>query len=161
MSVYPCIAAKTFDSSYLLSTKEIYFSKLAEDSITVRGRFIWTSSSITGYPSHVKITSSSNHKTQVIQKVDSLGTFEQTLARGKYRFSAALNYHWMGEELIRIDAKKSTLELEVKADSKNEIIIRLDTISWPKNSFKSGILSAAEEIDYKAVDKFMLENGVL
>ena len=157
MSACPCIAAKTFNSSYLLSTNEIYFSKLAEDSITVRGRFIWTSSSITGYPSHVKITSSSNRKTQFIQEVDSFGTFEQTLASGKYRFSAELNYHWMGEELIRIDDKKSTLELEVKADSKNEIIIRLDTIPWPKNSFKSGILNATEEIDYKAVDKFMLE----
>jgi len=105
MSAYPCMAAKTFVSSHLLSTKEIYFSKLSEDSIKIRGRFIWTSSSITGYPSHVKITSSSNRKTQFIQEVDSFGTFEQTLASGKYRFSAELNYHWMGEELIRIDDK--------------------------------------------------------
>ena len=35
MSAYPCMAAKTFVSNHLLSTKEIYFSKLSEDSIKI------------------------------------------------------------------------------------------------------------------------------
>jgi len=132
-------------------------TKLAEDGLRIKGLFLWKDSSITGYPANVKIRSSSNRDEQFIQEVDSLGMFEKTLTYGKYIISPELHYHWMGERFIRIDDKKSTLKLEVKAHSKNEIIIRLDTVSWPKNSSKSGILNAIGEINFKAVDKFMLE----
>jgi CubicO group peptidase (beta-lactamase class C family) len=83
--------------------------------------------------------------------------FEKTLPYGKYIISPELNYHWMDEEFIRINDKKSSLEINVNADSKNEITISLDTISWPKKNFKSGILNATGKIDQTAIDQFMLE----
>jgi CubicO group peptidase (beta-lactamase class C family) len=137
-------------NSYTLSIQ-------AQDSITIKGRFIWKDRSITGYPSNVKITSTVTPREQFIQQVDSLGVFEKTLPYGKYIISPELNYHWMDEEFIRINDKKSSLEINVNADSKNEITISLDTISWPKKNFKSGILNATGKIDYTAIDQFMLE----
>jgi CubicO group peptidase (beta-lactamase class C family) len=129
----------------------------AQDSVTIKGHFIWKDSSITGYPPNVKIISIVNPHEQFIQQVDSMGVFEKTLPYGKYIISPELNYHWMGEEFIRINDKKSTLEINANTASNNEITISLDTVSWPKKNFKSGILNATSKIDYKAIDQFMLE----
>jgi hypothetical protein len=82
----------------------------AQNSVRIKGHFIWKDSSITGYPPNVKITSTVNPQEQYIQQVDSVGVFEKTLPYGKYIISPELNYHWMGEEFIRINGKKSTLE---------------------------------------------------
>lgn len=150
--VQPVCTAHAFPAS-----NSSRFTKQVDDSLTIKGRFIWKDSSITGYPPNVKITSLANPGEQFIQEVDALGMFKKTLTYGKYVISPELNYHWMGEEFIRIDDKKSTLELEVSADSKNEVSIQLDSLSWPKNSSISGILNSTDKIDYKAVDKFMLE----
>ena len=44
----------------------------AQDSVTIKGHFIWKDSSITGYPPIVKITSIVNPQEQFIQQVVSL-----------------------------------------------------------------------------------------
>ena len=107
------------------------------DSLTIKGRIIWKDNTITGYPSNVVFTSLDKPAEKLTQKVDSMGRFEQVLAHGKYNISPQLNYHWIGEELIRIDAEKSKFTLEVKANCEQEITIRLDTIGWPVNTLKN------------------------
>lgn len=132
-------------------------SKQPADSITIKGRFVWKDKSITGYPNHVKISSTTKPEEQLIQKVDSLGNFEQKLAFGKYILSAELNYHWMGEELVRIDPEKSTKEIEIHAGSKPDVIIQLDTIPWPQKPVGEGILKSNDDIDFIGIDEFMRE----
>lgn len=127
------------------------------DSLIVTGRFVWIDPSITGFPSNVKITSSTNPEVQFIQPVDSLGRFERALAYGQYILSPELNYHWMGEELIRIDDKTSRIEIDIKANGQNEFIIQLDTIPWPAVPKEAGILLASGTIDTDAIDSFMQE----
>lgn len=125
------------------------------DSLIVTGRFVWADPSITGFPSSVIITSSTNPEVQFIHPVDSLGRFEQTLAYGEYILSPELNYHWMGEELIRIDDKTSRIEIDIQANGQNEFIIQLDTIPWPAVPKETGILLASGNINPDAVDSFM------
>jgi len=131
--------------------------KQSKDSINIKGRFIWKDNSITGFPSNVKITSSLNKDDSYIQKVDSLGVFELNLTNGEYNISPELNYHWMGEEFIRIDDEKSTTKININTDSKSNVTIQLDTISWPSNPQKIGLLKVSDKIDFKKIDKFMNE----
>ena len=142
-----------FDSS----SKKMRTTEQIKDSIKVKGSFIWNENSITGYPANVKFTSTSNTEISFLEEVDSLGMFESRLPRDKYIVSPELNYHWVGEELIRIDEKKSKLILNVKSDLKNDFLIKLDTISWPKNVLRKGILHISDNLNFKAIDEFVLE----
>lgn len=126
-----------------------------EDSLTITGRFVWEDSSIVGFPSNVKITSVINSEVQFIQAVDSTGYFEQKLAFGRYILSPELNYHWMGEELIRIDDTASSIEIDIKTGGATEFLIQLDTISWPATPKETGILHASDYIDPSAIDAFI------
>lgn len=141
---------------YDLLPEKSNFKKQIRDSVTIQGHVIWTNDFITGYPANVKIIPLSNPDKPLLQAVDSLGNFEQTLVQGQYRITTELNYHWMGEELIRIDDKKSSLQIEVGADSKNEFTIQLDTIPWPQKPIGEGILQTKDNINFQAVDEFML-----
>lgn len=126
-----------------------------EDSLTITGRFIWEDSSIVGFPSNVKITSVINSEVQFIQAVDSTGYFEQKLAFGRYILSPELNYHWMGEKLIRIDDTTSPVEAKVIANGETQFIIQLHTIQWPTTPKINGILKSSGIIDPNTIDTFM------
>lgn len=125
------------------------------DSLIISGRFIWEDSSIVGFPSNVKITSVVNSEVQFIQVVDSLGYFEKKLAFGRYILSPELNYHWMGEDLIRIDDTTSPIEIDLKFGGVTEFIIQLDTISWPATPQETGVLRTSNDIDPNVIDAFM------
>lgn len=133
------------------------FTKRSKDSILVKGKIVWEDSAITGYPLNIKITPLASPKLEIVQSIDSLGSFKAELVPGKYTILPELNYHWMGEELIRIDEKKSKTLLEVKPKTSNNITVQWDTIPWPKKNFKSGILTTSNEIDFGDVDDFMNE----
>ena len=127
------------------------------DSVLVKGRFTWRDSSITGYPAHVKMTSEADPHVQFVQTVDSLGAFERKLPTGSaFKLSAAINYHWMGEEWIRIDDEKSSAVWSSAIDQ-TEINILLDTIPWPINSNAKGVLQTTDQINFTDLDKFMRE----
>lgn len=132
-------------------------AKKINDSILIEGKIIWKDSSINGYPSNIKIKPLSSNSIRIIKEIDSLGRFKAQLTYGQYTVSPELNYHWMGEELIRIDENKSEIVLEVKPDSSNNLTVQLDTIPWPKNNLKHGLLTASNDIDFSEVDDFMLE----
>ncbi|MEO1049681.1 MAG: serine hydrolase domain-containing protein [Bacteroidota bacterium] len=127
------------------------------DSIIIKGQFVWKDSAITGYPANVQITSTANPDLWLLQAIDSLGRFEKTLAYGRYTISTELNYHWMGEELVRIDEEESALKLEVNAATDHEVVIILDTIPWPKPRIGDGVLKSPQQVDFKAVDQFIKE----
>ncbi|MEL7122885.1 MAG: hypothetical protein AAFO07_25785, partial [Bacteroidota bacterium] len=123
-----------FSLLFIANTVHAESITLVGDSLTIKGRIIWKDHSITGYPSNIVFTSLDNQGEKLVQKVDSTGRFKQTLVYGKYNISPQLNYHWIGEELIRIDAEKSKLSVDINADSEQDIIIKLDTIAWPVNT---------------------------
>ncbi|MEO0337957.1 MAG: serine hydrolase domain-containing protein [Bacteroidota bacterium] len=126
-----------------------------QDSILVKGQLVWKDQSIIGYPAQVKITPLSNPEVIIMQKVDSIGRFEQLLPKGTYTFAPQLNYHWMEEDWIRIDAQKSTQQLKVKARGKNQITIQLDTIAWPAKPRRTRILKSAAALNPQAIDAFI------
>ncbi|MCG8373829.1 MAG: beta-lactamase family protein [Balneolales bacterium] len=143
--------------AFSLNVHSAFAAPGTKDSLSVRGQFAWEDETITGYPAHVKIVSISNPGAPIIQSVDSLGRFQQTLAFGSYRFSSELNYHWVGEELIRIDEHESALILDVNSNSVREFTILLDTIAWPVTPKKTGILAKPGFINTDAVDSFIQE----
>lgn len=161
-SIFFCFCL-LFSINTIFALEELPFSeeeiiiKQINDSITISGSLIWEDPSITGYPSNISISSLTNPEVSFIQKIDSLGMFERNLPYGKYAIAPVLNYHWVGEELIRINENTSRLTLDVKPNSTNKIVVSLDTIAWPKNPSKMSILKTSKGIDFKAVDDFMLE----
>lgn len=159
------ITKETIQEKYKIITSysglEIQFdktlTKIARDSTLVKGSFVWKDSSITGFPQKVVITSFIDPNISFTQKVDSLGRFKKHLTNGKYSFSPELNYHWVGEEFIRIDDEKSTTKINLDTNSKSNVTIQLDTISWPINPQKIGLLKVSDKIDFKKIDEFMNE----
>lgn len=157
------ISKETIQEKYKTTTSykglEIQFdttlSKAVRDSTLVKGSFVWKDSSITGFPHKIVITSLIEPNISFTQKVDSLGRFEQYLTNGEYSFSPQLNYHWIGEEFIRIDGEKSAKRVDINTDLINEIKIQLDTINWPVNPQNVGILKELNVIDSIKIDNFM------
>ena len=125
--------------------------------VTINGRFVWADSSITGFPEMVKITSANKPNDPKLQEVDSLGRFEVTLPVGTYTLAPQLNYHWMGEDLVRIDDRRSPLDVNLVKDSNQEFIITLDTIPWPLKPVGDGFLTRSGNLDFSEVDDFMHE----
>ncbi|MCI4669205.1 MAG: beta-lactamase family protein [Bacteroidia bacterium] len=127
------------------------------NDLPLKGHFVWLDSSITGYPGQIRFSLQSDSLIEKIIDVDSLGYFNASLEKGIYKVSPVLNYHWMGEELVRINEKTSTMIVEVADSFNTEIVVKLDTIPWPKPSQKIGLLKAGGTIDFRVVDEFMQE----
>ena len=138
----------------VISVHTGYAFQKNKDSVKIAGSFLWKDTSIKGYPSKVKIISLETKADPIFHSVDSLGKFSFHLTKGKYSIKSELNYYWMGEELIRIDEKKSTITREINSDQTIKIL--LDTIGWPNRSFEKGVL-VSEKIDFKKIDEFMKE----
>ena len=143
-----------FTLCVVISTQASHAFQKTTDSLQITGRFVWKDNSIQGFPSKVKVISSLDKKAPIFHPVDSLGKFSFALAKGTYLITSQLNYHWMGEELVRIDDSKSFTEKTFPSDQNIEIV--LDTIPWPNRTYSAGLLES-ETIDFNQVDEFMKE----
>lgn len=111
------------------------------DSVRLSGKLEWKDKSITGFPAQLEISSLDDATFSVKTDIDSLGRYAINLAVGEYSIAPARNYHWIGEEYIRIDDTQSKIALELLGAKEYQApILELDTIAWPELMPDIGVL---------------------
>lgn len=98
------------------------------DSVEVSGRVQWKETSITGYPTELKVISKT--KQIYLSPIDSTGKYHIRLPVGSYTLTPSKHYHWMEEEYIRINDSVSNISINLKSEKKFIApVLGLDTIA--------------------------------
>jgi len=127
-----------------------------KDSTLIKGKLKWDRENILDFPPTVKIINARNSMFTKELIVDSLGQFSTRLPKGKYSIVPSKSYHWQGEEIIRINAQKSSKKFVIKKhDSKVSLILKLKTLKEPHLIGSRGILFNFNNKSGKHIDSFM------
>ena len=128
----------------------------APDTAHVSGQVIWEDEAITGFPGQVTIASQNDSIPTQQVDVDSLGHYTAVLPRGTYTISSSKNYHWIGEQYIRIDGDRSRITLTVSADQEVEApVLQLSIIPRPELLPQEGLLPGFDLDKASMIDAFI------
>jgi CubicO group peptidase (beta-lactamase class C family) len=126
------------------------------DSFLINGKIIWDKAGVTDFPNSLTLMEVESDTAIRPISVNEKGLFRFKLAKGSYILKPTKSYHWQGEEIIRIDSKKTAHYLDTsKKGFETAIILKLYTIAAPQLIPTQGILHHFKQESKKSVDSFM------
>ena len=139
---------------FLLTT--IFSNGQTADSVTVNGKLVWDVANTVDYPITLNIINAKNNLSIKDVIVDSSGTFNTSLPKGHYILKSSKSYHWQGEDIVRIDIKKSQQLFKVIAENpKDTIVLKFKTVERPNLISEKGILHDFSINSYDDINAFM------
>ena len=134
----------------------IFGQSQVTDSISVKGKLLWDRENISDFPSSLKVIDFNNSSYIKEINVDSLGHFSTYLIQGEYNLLPSKSYHWQGEDIVRIDLKKSQIKLEaLKQEPKTNLVLQLHTINKPQLIPEQGVLHNFNTDSSEHIDTFV------
>ena len=132
------------------------YSKSIPKNTQVMGHLKWNGIKVTGFPNKIKVTSMEEPSFLALVDVDLLGKYSVNLPIGSYTISPHKNYHWMGEEYIRINNKTSLVFVTVQSNQDvTAPTLKLNAIQAPSFIIEKGILHDFNETKKPILDNFI------
>ena len=125
---------------------------------TVSGQVEWHDKAISSYPAHV-IASSDTGEIQGKSSVNDDGTYVLDLPSGTFLIKSERNFHWQGEQFVRINDADSHISVTVKEEKAIQApVLKLSITPYPDTIPAKGHLLEYARLDTQLMDQFVQTN---